>query len=150
MKKPTVVPKTISIVCCIVALLAALYGLMLGLGSIGASGWGALGVIFILPSIAALIIIVFDLLIAIDKIKKGLSFSYHSSIIKIWIIIPIIKSTIFDFGYEMQYGVSNLSFDITLIVLLAIATVPSILNIIKLSKQNNKQPKNAKNKKWSR
>lgn len=127
------IKKTISIVCSLIVFLFALLGLITGLQSIGADGWGQLGVIFIMPSIFALLIIILDFLITIEKIKKGLVYSYISSLIKIGGIVLFIPSTIYDYKYEMKFGVSNLNFDLILIVLLIVAIIPSILNIIKLT-----------------
>ena len=86
-----------------------------------------------MPSIFALLIIILDFLITIEKIKKGLVYSYISSLIKIGIIVLFIPSTIYDFIYEIQFGHSNLTFDLILIVSLIVAIIPSILNIIKLT-----------------
>ena len=66
------ISKAISKGCGILGLLISGYGLTIGLLSIGASGFGGIGVIFILPSIFAFLIIGFDYLITIDKIKRGL------------------------------------------------------------------------------
>ena len=124
--------KVISIICSIVGLIMSSFGLIMGLQSIGALGWDGLGVIFIMPSIIALIVILFDLLITLDNIKKGLIYSCINSIIKIGILVCFIPTTIYDYKYEMKFGASNLDFDIIVIVLLIIITIPSILNIIKL------------------
>ena len=86
----------------------------------------------------ALLVILFDFLITLDKIKKGLIYSCINSIIKIGIIACFIPTTISDYKYEMKFGVSNLDFDIIVIVLLTIVTIPSILNIIKLIKSKKK------------
>lgn len=126
--------KAISKGCGILGLLLSGYGLTVGLLSIGASGFGGIGVIFILPSIIAFLIIGFDYLITIDKIKKGLIYSFISSLIKIGIIAIFIPALIKDIKYEMQYHASNTTFDIIVIIGLIIITIPSILNIIKLIK----------------
>lgn len=124
--------KIISIICSILGFILSLYGLTVGLQSIGAYGWGQLGVIFITPSVIALIIILLDFLIAVDKIKRGLIYSCISSLIKIGIIVCIIPNIIYDYKYEVQYGASNLDFALILIGSLTIVSIPSILNIIKL------------------
>ena len=129
------IQKVISIICSALGFILSLLGLKLSLQSIGADGWGQLGVIFIIPSVFALLIIVLDFLITVGKIKKGLIYSCISSLIKIGIIILFIPSTIYDYKYELQYGVSNLDFDLILIVLLVIITIPSILNTIRLIKK---------------
>ena len=90
--KEVKVQRIISIICSIVGLIISLYGLLAGLESIGSTGFGGLGVIYILPSIIALIIIILDLLITVDKIKKGLVYSCISSLIKIVTIICFIPS----------------------------------------------------------
>ena len=128
------ISKVISIICSIIGLILSLFGLIMGLQSIGAPGWGGLGVIFIMPSVIALLVILFDFLITLDKIKKGLIYSCVNSIIKIGIIACFIPTTISDYKYGMKFGVSNLDFDIIVIALLTIVTIPSILNIIKLTK----------------
>lgn len=132
------ISKVISIICSIIGLILSSYGLIISLQSIGADGWGRLGVIFIMPSVIALLVIVFDFLITLDKIKRGLIYSCINSIIKIGIIGCFIPSTISDYNYEIEYGVSNLSFDLLIIVALTIITIPSILNIIKIIKSKNK------------
>lgn len=133
------IQKIISIICSILGFILSLYGLILGLQSISADDLGQLGIILIMPSIFALIIIVLDFLITIDKIKRGLIYSCISSLIKIGIIACFVPSIIYDYKYEIQYGISNLSFDLILIVSLAIVTIPSILNIIKLITFRKKQ-----------
>ena len=132
--------KVISIICSVLGFILSLFGLKVGLQSIGADGWDQLGVIFIMPSAFALLIIVLDFLITIGKIKKGLIYSYIITLIKITIIILFIQSTINDYKYELQYGVSNLNFNLILIAFLVIITIPSILNIIRLDslRKNNK------------
>ena len=56
----------------VIGLVLAISGLLIGLQSIGADSWEQLGIIFILPSFLAFIIIVFDLLVTVGKIKRGL------------------------------------------------------------------------------
>lgn len=85
-----------------------------------------------MPSVIALIIIVFDFLISIDKIKRGLIYSCIISLFKIGIMVYLIPIIIYDYKYEVQFGVSGLDFDLILIFLLTIVSIPSILNIIKL------------------
>ena len=111
------IQEVISIICSIIGLILSSYGLLMSLQSIGADGWGQLGVIFI---------------------KRGFIYSCMNSIIKICIIGYVISSIISDYKYEIQYGVSNLDFDLILIVALTIITIPSILNMVKLIKSKNK------------
>lgn len=127
-----------SVLLSIIGLVLAIFGLLLGLQSIGADGMGQLWIIFIVPSIFAFIIIAFDLLVTIGKIKRGLIYSCVSSIIKICFIIYFIPTTIYDYNYQMQYGVSNLSFDLILLVFLILVTIPSVLNVIKILKLKHK------------
>lgn len=127
-----------SVVLSVIGLVLAIFALLLGLQSIGVDGMGQLGIIFIVPSFFAFIIIAFDLLVTIDKIKRGLIYSFVSSIIKICIIIYFIPITIYDYNYQMQYGVSNLSFDLILLVFLILVTIPSVLNVIKILKLKHK------------
>lgn len=129
------ISKIISIICGIIGLIVSVFGLIIGLESIGADGLDVIGVIFIMPSIVAFIIILVDFLITLGKIKKGLIYSWINSIIKIGIILCFIPITIDDYMYEMKYGASNLTFDLIVIILLTIITIPSITNIIKLKKK---------------
>lgn len=110
----------------------SLFGLIYGLKSFNADGFGRLGVIFIMPSVISLIIIVLDFFITIGKIKRGLIYSFIISLIKIGIIVLLIPITFHDYKYEMQYGQSNFKFDLILIISLIIVTIPSILNTINL------------------
>ena len=132
------IQEVISIICSIIGLILSSYGLLMSLQSIGTDGWGQLGVIFIIPSTIALTVIVFDFLITVGKIKGGFIYYCINSIIKICIIGCIIPSIISDYKYEMKYGVSNLDFELILIVALTIITIPSILNMAKLIKSKNK------------
>ena len=132
------ISKVISIICSIIGLILSSFVLIMGLQSIGAHGWEGLEVIFIMPAVIALLVTLFDFLITLDKIKKGLIYSCINSIIKIGIIACFIPTTISDYKYEMKFGVSNLDFDIIVIVLLIIVTILSILNIIKLIKSKKK------------
>ena len=127
------IKKTISIICSLIVFLCALLFLITGLQSFNADGMAKLGVIFIIPSIGALLIVVFDFLITIEKIKNGLVYSYISSLIKIGTIALFIPSTIYNYKEEIKFGISNLNFDLITIGLLVIATIPSILNIINLT-----------------
>ncbi len=128
------VTKTISIICSAIGFIVSLFALWFGLGSINASGLDRIGTIFIMPAIVALIIIIIDFKISIDKIKRGLVYSILSSLLKIGLIIALIPSTIYDYRYEMEFGVSNFGFDMMLIAILFIVAIPSVLNVIKLSK----------------
>ena len=80
------IKKIISIICSLISFGSALIGLILGLQSIVAKDWGQLGIIFIIPSIFALLIIILDFLVTIEKIKKASVYSYISTLIKIGII----------------------------------------------------------------
>lgn len=133
--------RIISIICSILGVIISLYGLIVGLRSIGTNGWGQLGVIFIIPSVIALIVIILDFFITVDKVKRGLVYSCISSIIKIGIILCLIPSTFSNYKYEVQHNVSNLSFNLILITLLMIITIPSILNIKKLISSRKKSKK---------
>lgn len=138
MMKNFKISKIISIICSIIGLILSLLGLVAGLQSIGAPGFGGIGVIFILPSVIALLVILFDFLITLGKVKKGLIYSCINSIIKIGIIICFVPNTISEYKYEMEFGASNFEFDIIVIVALIIVTIPSILNSIKLVKLKKK------------
>ena len=138
----------ISITCSIITSIIPLYFLILGLGSLGASGLAVLGTAFILPSAFALAISVLDLLITKDIItgKRGLVYSYICAIIKVIIIIDlVIIPLIHNAQYISQFNSLNVGMSLAEIVILAIFTFPSIFNIIRLS-----TPKKKNNKKWSR
>lgn len=105
--------KIISIICSTVGIILSLFGLILGLSSINASGWDGLGVLFIIPSIAAMLVVLFDLLITLGKVKRGLTYSYISGIIKMCLIVCLLSNAIAG---------------------LSIIMIPSIFNIIKLTK----------------
>ena len=126
------IQKVISIICSVLGFIFSLFGLTFGLQSINAKGWGQLGTSFIIPSIFALLIIILDFLVTIGKIKKGLRYSCISTLIKVGIIILSISDTVYEYKYELQYGISNLNLYLILIVLLVIITIPSILNIIRI------------------
>ena len=126
------IQKVISIICSGLGFVFSLLGLIYGLQSIGTAGWGGIGVIFILPSIIACLNIMLDFFVTIGKIKKGSIYSCISTLIKMVIIIVAISNTIHEYKYELQYGTSNLNFDLILIVALIVITIPSILNAIRL------------------
>lgn len=127
--------KTISLICSMLGFCATLFGLYLGISSIGASGLGELGVIFIAPSLIAFVFVLVDFLISIDKIKKGLVFSWVSSCIKIGLLLRILMGSVGELIEEIRMGDSNLYFIIVLFVFLFITAIPSVLNIYKLQKK---------------
>lgn len=132
--------KAISIICSIIGFLAAGFGLFMGVNSIGATDLNGIGVIFIMPSIIAFLIVLADFLIVIDKVRPAIAYCVVSNLVKLGIIIQFIPMTLYNYSYEKQFGVSNLKFDLTCITLLAIITIPSIYNTIKyfaLKKQEN-------------
>ena len=132
--------KAISIICSIIGFLAAGFGLFMGINSIGATDLNGIGVIFIMPSVIAFLIILADFLIVIDKVRPAIAYCVVSNLVKLGIIIQFIPMTLYNYSYEKQFGVSNLKFDLTCIMLLAIITIPSIYNTIKyfaLKKQEN-------------
>ena len=118
--------KNISTVCYIIGVLAALYGLILGLKNIG-----GLGIIFVIPSAVALIIISLDygITIATDKVNGALGYSIISSLIKVGCIISLIPEVIYGLrrdSYARDY------FALELIILLIVVLIPSFFNIIRL------------------
>ena len=131
------IKKIISIICCGIGFIISLYGLIVGIRSIGEYGWGE-GLIFIMLSIIALTIIILDFLISIDKKKGGLKYSFIISLIKIIMIICFIPSIIYQNKMEMQYNTLSLEFDFLFIISLIIFTIPSFLNFIKLRKSKRK------------
>ena len=132
--------KAISIICSIIGFLAAGFGLFMGINSIGATDLNGIGVIFIMTSIIAFLIVLADFLIVIDKVRPAIAYCVVSNLVKLGIIMQFIPMTLYNYSYEKQFGVSNLKFDLTCITLLAIITIPSIYNTIKyfaLKKQEN-------------
>ena len=102
--------KVISIMCSIIGLIISLFGLIMGLSSIGESGFEGIGVIFIMPAVIVLLVILFDFLITIDKVKSGLIYSCINSLIKISIIACLIPIVISEYNYEIKFGISNFGF----------------------------------------
>ena len=127
--------KIVSIVIAVILLVIAGLCLILGLGSIGAQGWGGLGVIFILPSLIAIGIIVLDLLVTIGKIEDGFVYSIVSTAIKLLLFLALIPSLIYNIKYEIRFHISNLGFDIVLMLLLLVMAVPSVLNVLRKYKE---------------
>lgn len=124
--------RDISIVCDVIGFFPSLWMLMMGLYSIGDSGLGGLGVIFILPGALAVGTIAIDFLITIDTIKKGYVYSYMVTITRLGIAALFIPSLIYSIQQEMIGNMSNLGFDLVVILVLVITAIPSIFNIIKL------------------
>lgn len=134
----------ISIICSIPGIALSSLGLIISLGSIDAGGFQALGIIFILPSLLALIITMLDFLIATNKINGHytgqLIYSCFSTIVKIGVILLLIPLLIDDLKYKLNGYSSNLNFNLIVIALLIIISIPSILNITKLvSRKKRKQ-----------
>ena len=130
--------KVISIIICILLLGLSLLGLVLSIGSINGEGMAKLGVIFLLPSCISITIILFDLLISIDLLKIGITYSFASTIIKLGFAL-LINSFV---PYELQQtsigNLSNLNFFSILIILLIVALIPSTVNIFKLMLRKKK------------
>lgn len=122
--------KIISVICSAIGLAISLYYLVIGLQSIGSSSWGGLGVILILPTIIALLIITLDLAITFGKIKNGLIFSCVSSAIKNFLMTFFVSRAIKDFKFQLKYGTSNFIVDILAVMSLIIVALPSVFNII--------------------
>ena len=126
--------KNISIVCCVLSFIPALWLFVVGINSIGAKGFDGLGVIFILPAGIALLTIVIDFLITTDKFKGGLIYSYLITILRLGIMIIFLQSLSYDIRLEIKGLMSNLTFDLFIIIVLIVITIPSIFNIIKIKK----------------
>ena len=133
--------KNISIVCCVLSFIPALWLFVVGINSIGAKGFDGLGVIFILPSAIALLTIVIDFLITTDKFKGGLIYSYIITILRLGIMIIFLQSLSYDIRLEIKGLMSNLTFDLFIIIVLIVITIPSIFNIIKIKKSYKKERK---------
>ena len=121
--------KNISTVCYIIGVLAALYGLILGLKNIG-----GLGIILVIPSAVALIIISLDygITIATDKVNGALGYSIISSLIKVGCIILFIPKAIMDLKEFIKYSNSYYFFNLEIIILLIVVLIPSFFNTIRL------------------
>lgn len=135
MKKAKIVKK-ISIICSIIGLISSILGLIVGITSIVNPDLGRIGTLLIYPSIILFLTNLIDLLITVEKIKKGLIYSFISSLIKIEYIIHLIIIAL----NEKKYGFQSPKF-ITIIftcLIAAIITIPSTFNTIKLFNKRKK------------
>lgn len=136
--KPTKHPDCISIVVFSIGLAIAGLFLILGLNSIGASGWGKLGLAFIPPSLLVIVILLLDFFAIKDC--KWFAWSVVSLVIK-----SLCAITIIPYAWESFYLLPLAFFEITyfliflffaaLLVFIAISTYPSIRNIVNISKR---------------
>ncbi len=124
--------RDISIVCDVIGFFPSLWMLMMGLYSIGESGLGGIGVIFILPGALAVGTIIIDFLITIDKIKKGYVYSMLVTIARLGLAGLLTPSLIYSIQQELDGKMSNLGFDLIVILVLVLISIPSIFNFIKL------------------
>lgn len=115
------ITKSISFMCSIISFMLSSNLLIISLQSIGETGWEALGVLLIIPSAILFLVVLFDFLITLGKIKKGVTYSCVGSIMKISLIPMII---------DANGGID--SFVILIIISLIIITIPSVLNFIRL------------------
>ena len=127
--------RIISIICSVIGFGIFFYLLIVGLESINATGWDRLGVIFIGPAIIGLIIILLDFLITIRVIKKGLIYSYISSLIKIILIGICIYWLFEEYRYMKINNLSNFYDYLIIFIILILFLIPLIINIIKLKKK---------------
>ena len=118
--------KVFSLICSIFGIIISSFGLIAGLSCIGKEGFAGIGVVFIPPSAVALIILILDILVTIDFIKRGLFYSCLSSLIKILALKFILPSFIYDYTHLKN----NYTFFMIIISSLIIVTIPSVINIV--------------------
>ena len=118
--------KVFSVICSILGIIISSFGLIAGLSCIGKEGFAGIGVVFIPPSAIALTILILDILVTIEYIKKGLLYSFLSSLIKILALIYILPSFIYDYTHQKH----NYTFFMIIISSLIIVTIPSVINIV--------------------
>lgn len=131
---------TISFLCCIAGMMAAAFFLILGIQSIGATGWGRLGIFFIPPSAATLLFILADLLALLRK--KWVAWSWFSTISKCLCAGMLVKPLVRSLAMEIQSGISNFFFFLAIMVFLLISVVPSVWNIVRFARQKKDRNKN--------
>lgn len=105
-KQPKIL-KGFAVICCCIGILMSLLSFYAGVISANADGFGRLGVLFVIPSLFALLVIIFDLLITANVIKIGFLYSCISSLLKLDITLRLLPYTISELREEMENGYSN-------------------------------------------
>ena len=107
-----------------------------GISSIGASGWAALGMLFIAPSLLAILLLVFDFLALKDR--KWFVWSIASLAVKGLCAIPVLQCIAYELGQMLKgNSYSNLLFYTVLLVFVVLIAYPSIRNVVNIRKQNH-------------
>lgn len=128
------ITKSFSILCCIAGLFISVCGLIFGIGSIGGAGMDRYNTVYIPYSIAAFLILTFDLLIAVNVIKNGFLFSCISSIIKAGMIIICLPSAIVEYVDNLESGNSIFDICVQILTSLIIMLIPSLVNAFSIYK----------------
>lgn len=119
---------TLSIIGSIIGITLSIIGTVMGLSS-GSSPLN-MNDLFILPSILFFLMNLIDILITVRVIKKGLTYSIITALIKLIIIIIIIYSLLED----LKNGYFEFLPSILTLITSCLLTFPSILNTLTLSK----------------
>lgn len=126
-KQPKIL-KGFAVICCCIGILMSLLSFYAGVISANADGFGRLGVLFVIPSLFALLVIMFDLLITANVIKIGFLYSCISSLLKLDITLRLLPYTISELREEMENGYSNFDLFFWLVTFLIIIAIPSVIN----------------------
>lgn len=119
---------TLSIIGSIIGITLSIIGIVMGLSS--GSGPLDMSDLLILPSILFFLMNLIDILITVRVIKKGLTYSIITALIKLIIIIIIIYSLLED----LKNGYFEFLPSILTLITSCLLTFPSILNTLTLSK----------------
>ena len=128
-KQPKIL-KGFAVICCCIGILMSLLSFYAGVVSASADGFGRLGVLFVIPSLFALLVIIFDLLITANVIKIGFLYSCISSLLKLSITLRLLPYTISELREEMENGYSNFDLLFWLVTFLIIIAIPSVINTV--------------------
>lgn len=105
-----------------------------GINSIGADGWAVLGMLFIAPSLLAIVLLVVDFLAL--KGRKWFVWSVASLAVKGLCAAPILQSTAYELGQMFRgNSYSGLMFYTVLLAFIVLIAYPSIKNIVNIRKQ---------------
>lgn len=102
-----------------------------GVNSIGADGFAALGMLFIAPSLLAIVLLVVDFLALKDR--KWFAWSVASLAVKGLCAAPILQSMAYELGRMfMGNSYSGLMFYTVLLVFIVLIAYPSIKNVVNI------------------
>ena len=137
-----------AIICSVIGLIISAFLLLIGINSIGASGWNSLGTILILPAIVFIIVLAIDFIIAYFNINNGYYYSCVIIAIKLIPILFFIFLAIREIylSFIRSNFVSNLDFYLMATGFFVFITVPSVCNAFRFGKESKKK-KIVKNKK---